>query len=715
MSANIQSLISSTMQQVIDRTLPSCHGGTVSRELIQTINDAETIQTVVGGVAIFRMMNEAIALAESEVLIQTFAYESDIPAVAHLHDTLEQIAAKKEEQRQLGGNVQPLRVYLLIDERGPLAELAFTGRRSQSWPVTPGAVGLVHRPGLVEVYVDVHFHNSLAGNHAKTMVIDSKTFMITGANFQSSNYGHIPAHDAGWLMNGEAARSAREDFAAVWADRKNKLNTPELFPIISEPSQLPLTRPVTILFATRSAQSLRSTSSLDNPQNCAFSSGINAAERIVRIATPNLNAQFIMGSLVQFVNQRNGRVQLLLGKGFNDRREATLTMGGSNQAAVDTLFRGIFPDKVDHLDIRWFSLNGRDPVIGNVAGACHLKFMNIDDQLAIVGNANLDVISTEHLHEANLVIDDAETTQRITSLVFEEVFSRGVRAEPSENRKESFLEGIGYRGWRESLGARSTVNIEEVILENEGYKTIKLSRPNNFSFQPGQYLEIRSGGVLSKAANKNPAVLAIASGSAEGILEVTGRGSGKPWHSNHILNKNPGATMEITGPLGTSFPMELVTPETPLYLLGGGSGLTVIRSLHRSLPEGITSTIYYSAQKEDSLFYRDDIDRWRSEGHYISLTQEEKEGFENRRITDKIQEQKIPPESLAFICGPIPLIQATVRALLNQGLSNKQIFVSLPFGAKQRGPVYRADDPKIARWNRLREPSTAAASSSSNS
>lgn len=274
------------------------------------------------------------------------------------------------------------------------------------------------------------------------------------------------------------------------------------------------------------------------------------------------------------------------------------------------------------------------------------------------------------------------------------------------------LDSAGYRGWQETLGVRSIVQIENVTEEGQGYKTLRLIKPEGFVFQPGQYLEIRSGGVMSTASQKSPAVLAIASGSEDEMLEVTARGSAKPWHPNHCLNRRPGASLEIVGPLGTPFPLELVTPETPLLLLGGGSGLTVIRSLYHSMPEGVTPQILFSAQTEDSLFYRTEIDRWREEGHFVSLTRETRDGYERRRITDRIAEMEISANTLAFICGPIPLIHATIQSLVEKGLPATQIFVSLPFGAKQGGPVYRADHPRVNRV-RPRAPVFPTSSSSS--
>lgn len=63
------------------------------------------------------------------------------------------------------------------------------------------------------------------------------------------------------------------------------------------------------------------------------------------------------------------------------------------------------------------------------------------------------------------------------------------------------------------------------------------------------------------------AVLAIASGIDDNFIEVTGRTSKNPMHPNHCLGRRAGKSLELTGPLGTSIPLELVTPQTPVLLV----------------------------------------------------------------------------------------------------------------------------------------------------
>jgi phosphatidylserine/phosphatidylglycerophosphate/cardiolipin synthase-like enzyme/NAD(P)H-flavin reductase len=688
---------STIMQQVIESAAPVHNGGTVPPNLLHTINAASSIETAVGGEEIFQLISRAARGAQREILIQTFAYEPDTTAVAMLRTALEEIAEDKLARQAQGESVLPLRLYLLIDERGTLAHYVFTGHKKREWPQDPESLGLIHRPGLVEVYVGVNRHNSLGGNHAKTVVVDGTKLVITGGNFQSSNFGHRPAHDAAWKLEGPVAQSARADFIEMWR-RRADTQTAAPAPIL-DTVHTPLLngRSVHVLFATRLPNRMRRWTPLDNPQNCAFQAALSAAQKIVKIATPNLNAPFLLAEISHLVNERGVKVQLLLGKGFNASREASPGMGGTNQATVNGLYASIPSEKWPLLDIRWFSLDGSTPVIGNVAGACHLKFMAVDKQLTIVGNANLDRISTSHLHEANVVIDDSLVTRNITRSVFKEVFARAVSALPSDGYKDLILEGIGFRGWEEVLGDRYAVTIEQIIDEGAGYRRIRLSRPGGFQFQPGQYVEVRSGGIMSRATGKAPAILAIASGANDPFLEVVARPSVLPWHPNHCLGRTEGQQIQIVGPLGTSFPMEQIKHDTRVVLIGGGSGLTAIRSVMRSLPTHSNLQLIYSAKTSQDLMYSDEVNRWIDQGHVICLTQEKQCGFAEGRVTEYLPSDSIAESDLVFICGPQGLVKDSILDLKKKGVSETQIFVSLPYGAKQGGPVYRSDHPRVNR------------------
>src|SRR4029078_12266083 len=191
----------------------------------------------------------------------------------------------------------------------------------------------------------------------------------------------------------------REDFKYMWLLRKDRDHTPDIASDIVSDGALDIYPQVDkkmiensqleILITSRLPQIMRSINLIDNPQNYAIAELLDLGQKIIKICTPNLNAPFVLDRIIRFVNG-GGFVQMILGHSFNEKREATPFMGGTNQYSINELYSRVDPNCVKNLDIRWFSLDGVDPVIGNVAGASHLKFLSVDSHLVMVGNANLD-------------------------------------------------------------------------------------------------------------------------------------------------------------------------------------------------------------------------------------------------------------------------------------------------------------------------------------
>jgi len=229
------------------------------------------------------------------------------------------------------------------------------------------------------------------------------------------------------------------------------------------------------------------------------------------------------------------------------------------------------------------------------------------------------------------------------------------------------------------------------IKENKDYTTLRIKRPADWNFFPGQYLEIRGE---NSSANK-PAILAIASGVTDEYIEITAKPNSNPDHANYCLNSLPGEYLTVTGPHGSNFPVDAIQPDSPVLILGGGSGLTALKSLMDSLPYGSNSKLIYSSKSSEELIYRDEIEEWKQQGHTISLTQEEKEGFEHGRITEHLKNMVIETNTLVFLCGPKELVIETARYLAERGVPKELIFGSLPAMAKDGGPVYRGDHPKM--------------------
>ena len=99
---------------------------------------------------------------------------------------------------------------------------------------------------------------------------------------------------------------------------------------------------------------------------------------------------------------------------------------------------------------------------------------------------------------------------------------------------------------REKLAPTHTLTITQIDEEGGGFKTIHFQKPPHWEFQPGQYLQVRSGNFISSVI-KSPATLALASGINDNDIQITARSRWLPWHSNHALQRSEGRTLEITG------------------------------------------------------------------------------------------------------------------------------------------------------------------------
>lgn len=257
---------------------------------------------------------------------------------------------------------------------------------------------------------------------------------------------------------------------------------------------------------------------------------------------------------------------------------------------------------------------------------------------------------------------------------------------------QSFLQPVEIQKLQSNLSpTQFYTDIIGVTKETNGYVTIKLKRPEGWDFQSGQYLEIKSEN--SKA--KKPAILAIASGMNKDFIEITGKPNSNPEHANFCLNGLVGERLLINGPLGSSFPTHLITPNTSVILMGGGSGLTALKSLIASMPDHPLVKMIYSTKSYQELIYKEEMKLLKMDGHIISLTQEKKAGFEEGRITQHLQLNDIKPNSLYFLCGPESLVIETAKYLVERGVSKESIYGSLPVLAKDGGPVFRGDHPKM--------------------
>lgn len=239
----------------------------------------------------------------------------------------------------------------------------------------------------------------------------------------------------------------------------------------------------------------------------------------------------------------------------------------------------------------------------------------------------------------------------------------------------------------ETSTTQFSAEIIEIIQQRDDFITIRMKPPADWQFFPGQYLEIRS----ENSTSDWPAILAVASGVNDEYIEITARPSADPSDPNYCLNGSIGEKLIITGPQGSNFPVDLITSETQTIILGGGSGITALKSLMESLPEGTNSKLIYSNKTADGLLYPQEIEKWKQEGHTISLTRDKAEGFKEGRVTEHLREIEIKTNTLIFICGPEDLVLETAQLLADMGIPRESIYGSLQVLAEDGGPVFRGD------------------------
>ncbi|CEQ39639.1 SPOSA6832_01187, partial [Sporobolomyces salmonicolor] len=152
------------------------------------------------------------------------------------------------------------------------------------------------------------------------------------------------------------------------------------------------------------------------PQDAAWLAALRYAEKNVFIQTPTLNARPIVRGIVEACSRggKDGKgiqITLFLDLGFNDQGESIPFQGGTNEQVVFRLYRQLTKlGKEKNLHVYWYT--GKDQIKPmralHKSRNCHIKFLAVDGQCAIVGNGNLDSQSFWHSQEANILIDSPQ-------------------------------------------------------------------------------------------------------------------------------------------------------------------------------------------------------------------------------------------------------------------------------------------------------------------
>ncbi len=166
-------------------------------------------------------------------------------------------------------------------------------------------------------------------------------------------------------------------------------------------------------------------------------------------------------------------------------------------------------------------------------------------------------------------------------------------------------------------------------------------------------------------------------------IDLTIRAAGPA--TTAIIGRGPGDELGLRGPLGTSWPIERAVGHD-VVIVTGGIGLAPLRPLidgllaQRDRFEAIR--VYYGARTPADQLYREELRGWAARGDIdVQLTVDR--GTPDWKgpvgvVTHLFDRATWDgSRSLAFVCGPERMMEATVDALEARGLAPDRIFVTL--------------------------------------
>jgi len=217
----------------------------------------------------------------------------------------------------------------------------------------------------------------------------------------------------------------------------------------------------------------------------------------------------------------------------------------------------------------------------------------------------------------------------------------------------------------------------EVLDETATIKTLVLSPAEPMDFKAGQFVQLTLPGVGE--APFTPSSSPLESERIEITILKTGTVTDK-FHEVQV-----GQTLGLRGPFGKGYPVEKLQGKEVL-LIGGGVGLAPLRALILKLIAELKSikrmSIKYGARCMEELLYVGQYEKW-TENPKVDLTctiDRPQAGWEGRTgvVTTLLKEVDIDrANSFCFACGPSVMLKFTTFALLEEGFSPEQIYLSM--------------------------------------
>lgn len=210
---------------------------------------------------------------------------------------------------------------------------------------------------------------------------------------------------------------------------------------------------------------------------------------------------------------------------------------------------------------------------------------------------------------------------------------------------------------------QNKVKILLVEKETHNVKKFIIEKPKGFNFIPGQATDLV---INDKKWIKEKRPFTFTSLNEDDVLEFTIKGY---YERNGVTNKlhqlKAGDELIIEDPFGA------IQYNGKGVFIAGGAGITPFIAIIKELTEKGKikgNTLIFSNKKHEDIilerFFKDCL----GENCIFTLTDEKKEGYENRRIDENFLKEKIKNFKQKFyICGPPKFVEDIKNILIKLG------------------------------------------------
>lgn len=230
----------------------------------------------------------------------------------------------------------------------------------------------------------------------------------------------------------------------------------------------------------------------------------------------------------------------------------------------------------------------------------------------------------------------------------------------------------GYRLEHPIRDGSATVEEVGALTHDITRLVMRVTEPADFSFQPGQYVDLHVPG--ADGARRS---FSLANVPGDGRLELMikrypgGKLSGML--GGEIA---PGQVIGFTGPYGS---FRLRRGDAPILMVAGGSGMAPILSILRRLAaEGCQRPVrfFYGARAQRDLFHLEEIEALgsRLEDFRFTSVLSDVEGFVHDAVDTYLAGGEIARPDV-YMCGPPPMVEAAQQMLVGKHkLDEQRIF-----------------------------------------